>query len=47
MAEIEGYSHGGTRANLPTDQTEAFMSEQDKTPVRYVSRRSATAPAPP
>ena len=35
MAEIEGYSHGGTRANLPTDQTEAFMSEQDKTPVRY------------
>ena len=36
MAEIEGYQHGGKRANLPTDQTEAFMSEQDKTPVRYV-----------
>ena len=36
MADIEGYKHGGIRANLPTDQTEPFMSEADKQPVRYV-----------
>ena len=46
MAEIEGYQHGGKRANLPTDQTEAFMSEQDKTPVRYVPPiRNRSGPA--
>lgn len=36
MAEIEGYKHGATRANLPTDGTEPFMDEADKAPVRYV-----------
>ena len=36
MADVEGYKHGATRANLPTDGTEPFMDEEDKAPVRYV-----------
>ncbi len=36
MPDVEGYKHGATRANLPTDGTEPFMDEADKAPVRYV-----------
>ena len=36
MADVEGYKHGATRSNLPTDGTEPFMDEKDKAPVRYV-----------
>lgn len=36
MADVEGYKHGATRSNLPTDGTEPFMDEADKAPVRYV-----------
>ena len=35
MPDIDGYRHGDTRPNLPTDQTEAFMDDADKQPVRY------------
>ena len=35
MPDVEGYKHGGTRANLPTDQTEPFMPDDDKQPITY------------
>ena len=35
MPDIDGYRHGDTRPNLPTDQTEAFMDHADKQPVTY------------
>lgn len=35
MPDIDGYRHGDTRPNLPTDQTEAFMDHADKQPVAY------------
>ena len=35
MPDIDGYRHGDTRPNLPTDQTEAFMDHADKQPVNY------------
>lgn len=35
MPDIDGYRHGDTRPNLPTDQTEAFMDDADKEPVSY------------
>ena len=43
MPDIENYRHGDTRPNLPTDQTEPFMDDDDKRPLRYeppIRRRS-------
>ena len=43
MPDIENYRHGDKRPNLPTDQTEPFMDDDDKRPLRYeppIRRRS-------
>ncbi len=43
MPDIENYRHGDKRSNLPTDQTEPFMDDDDKRPLRYeppIRRRS-------
>ncbi len=32
---VESYKQPGQRVNLPTDQTEAYMEDEDKEPVKY------------
>ena len=32
---VESYKQTGRRINLPTDQTEAYMEDEDKEPVKY------------
>ena len=36
MAEVEGYKHHAKRAKNPTDKDEAFMTSEQKAPLRYV-----------